>query len=39
MRKLEPVQENEIHKILYNFEIQMGHLIPARNPDLMLVTK
>ena len=29
-----PVQENVTHKLLWDFNIQMDHLIPARRPDL-----
>ena len=40
MHKLQFVQENEIHKILWDFEIQMeDYLIPARRPNLVLVNK
>ena len=31
------VLENELHKILWDFEIQTDHLISARRPDLMIV--
>ena len=30
----ESVLQNETHKILWDFEIQMDHLISARRPDL-----
>ena len=33
MYKLESVQKNETHKILWNFEIQTNHLIPATRPE------
>ena len=33
MHKPESVLENETHKILWNFEIQMDHLILTRTPD------
>ena len=36
MNKLESIQENEIHKILWDFDIQTDQLIPARRPDLVL---
>ena len=39
MHKPEPVRENETHKILWDFEIQTDHLIPARRPDLVLINK
>ena len=32
-------QENEIGKILWDFEIQMDNLISARQPDLVIVKK
>ena len=28
-----------MHKILWDFEIQTDHLIPARRPDLVLINK
>ena len=34
MYKQESVQENETHKILWDFEIQANHRIPARRLDL-----
>ena len=39
MHKSEIVQENETPKILCGFEIQMGHPIPNRKPDLVLFYK
>ena len=39
MYKLKFLLENEIHKILWNFEIQMDPLVPARRPDLELIHK
>ena len=39
MLKTESVLENEAYKILWNFEIQTDHLIPARRPDLVLIIK
>ena len=39
MRNPESVLENEMHKILYDFEIQMDHRISARWPDLVIVNK
>ena len=33
------VLENETHKILWDFEIETDHLIPARRPDLMIINK
>ena len=37
--KPESVPENETHKILWNFEVQMDHLISARRPDLVLINQ
>ena len=34
-----PVQENDMHKLLWDFNIQTDHLIPARRPDLITTTK
>ena len=39
MHKPEPVLENETRKILWDFEIQTGHLILARRPDQEIVNK
>ena len=39
IHKSESVQENETHKIIWNFEIQTGHLILARQPDRMLINE
>ena len=39
MHKLEFVTENEMHKILWDFEIQIHLLIPARRPDVMIIGK
>ena len=36
MHKLEPVLENETHKILCDFEIKTDHLILSRKPDPVL---
>ena len=35
----ESVQENETHKLLWDFEIQMGHIISARRPDIVIIIK
>ena len=35
----ESVQEDETHKILWDFEIQTDHLISARQPDLIIINK
>ena len=34
-----PVLENDIHKLLWDFDIQTDHLIPARRPDLIIINK
>ena len=34
-----PVLENITHKLVWDFNIQMDHLIPARRPDLMIIKK
>ena len=34
-----PVLENDSHKLLWNFNIQTDHLIPARRPDLIIINK
>ena len=39
MHKPEFVEENEAHKILGVFKIQMNHLISARRPDQMIIIK
>ena len=39
MHNLESVLENEMHKLLRDFEIQTDHLISARRPDLVIVNK
>ena len=39
MHKPESVLKNETHKILWHFELKMDHLISARKPDLVLITK
>ena len=39
MHNPESVQENETHKILWDFQIQTDHLITARRPDLVIVNK
>ena len=35
MHNPESVLENETHKVLWDFEVQMDHLISARRPDLL----
>ena len=39
MHSLKFFLENEMHKVLLDFEIQTDHLISARRPDLILVNK
>ena len=39
MNKLESVLENEMHKILWDFETQTNYLIPAPKPDFVLNNK
>ena len=39
MHKPESVLQNEMHKILWGFEIQMDHLLSASQPDLVLINK
>ena len=34
-----PVQENDSHKLLWDFKTQTDHLIPARRPDLIIINK
>ena len=34
-----PVLENDTHELLWDFNIQTGHLIPARRPDLIIISK
>ena len=33
------VIENDSHKLLWDFNIQTDHLIPARRPDLIIINK
>ena len=33
------VLENAMHKLLWDFNIQTDHLIPARRPDLIIINK
>ena len=39
MHNPESIRENEMHKIPFDFEIQTDHLISARQPDLVIVSK
>ena len=34
-----PVLENDTHKLLWDFNIQMDHQIPPRRPDLIIINK
>ena len=34
-----PVLDNDSHKLLWDFNIQTDHLIPARRPDLIIINK
>ena len=34
-----PVLENDSHKLLWDFNIQTDHLIPATRPDLIIINK
>ena len=34
-----PVLKNDSHKLLWDFDIQTDHLIPARRPDLIIINK
>ena len=33
------VLENDTHKLLWDFDMQMDHLISPRRPDLMIINK
>ena len=33
------VRENATHKLLWDFNVQTGHLIVARRPDLIIINK
>ena len=39
MHNPESAQENNVRKILWDFEIQIDHLISARQPKLVIVNK
>ena len=39
MHYLESILENEMHKVLWDFEIQTDPLITASQPDLVIVNK
>ena len=37
MHNTAPVIENDTHKLLWDFNIQTDHLIPARGPDPIII--
>ena len=39
MHKPSPVRENDTHKLLLDFDIQVDHLISARKPYLIIINK
>ena len=39
MHNTAPVLQNDTHKLLWDFNIQTNHLIPARRPDLIIINK
>ena len=39
MHNSAPVLENDSHKLLWDFNIQMDHLILVRRPDLIIISK
>ena len=39
MHKPAIVLENDLHKLLWDFNIQTDRLIPARRPDLIIINK
>ena len=39
MHNLAPVQENDTHKLLWDFDIKTDLLISARRPDLIIIDK
>ena len=39
MHKPESVLENETHKVLWDFEIQMDHPVTTRRQDIVLINK
>ena len=39
MHNLAAVLENDLHKLLQDFNIQTDHLIPTRRPDLIIIKK
>ena len=39
MHNSAPVLENDMHKLLWDFDIQIDHLILARRSDLIIINK
>ena len=39
MHNLAPVLENDTHKLRWDFDINMDHLISARRPNLIIINK
>ena len=39
MHNRAPVLENDTHKLLWDFNIQTDHLIPARRPELIIINE
>ena len=39
MHNSAPVIENDMHELLWDFDIHTDHLISARRPDLIIITK
>ena len=39
MQKQESVIDNELHKTLWDLEMQTDHSISARRPDVVLINK
>ena len=39
MHNAAPLLENDTHKLLCDFDIHTDHLISARRPDLIIITK
>ena len=39
MHKPESTLENETHKILWDFEIQIDYLVLARRPEIVIINK
>ena len=39
MHHTESVLVNDTHKLLWDFDIKIDHLIPTRRPDLIIIKK